>query len=48
MKLPDVVAKFADAGAEARTSTLEDMGRLLSNDKLAWQRLISEAKISVQ
>lgn len=48
LKQPDMVAKIAELGAVARTSTPEDMARRVSSDKLAWQRLITDAKVKLQ
>ncbi len=48
MKQPDIVAKFAEVGAEVRTSSPDDMARRVANDKIAWQRLIVEAKLKPQ
>ena len=48
LKQPDMVAKIAELGAAARTTTPEDMTRRVSSDKMAWQRLLTEAKVKIQ
>lgn len=45
MKQPDVNARFADAGAEVQTTSPDELGRRVSSDRVAWQRLITEAKV---
>ena len=48
MRQPDMLAKIAELGAVARSTTPEDMTRRVSADKIAWQRLITEAKVKLQ
>ena len=48
LKMPDVRKRFLDIGAEARSSTPEEMGALLKNSIDKWAAVIERAGIEKQ
>jgi tripartite-type tricarboxylate transporter receptor subunit TctC len=46
MKDPDTFKRFAEQGAEAETSTPEELGKFVEAEIAKWKKVISAAKIT--